>query len=234
VSSDDEGNDSQSPMGVCKSCLSSDCVSTGDDESDDVQSPMGACKSYRSSTWASANGDSCNEQGETRLPEPGVEEEGASEQLKPCLLLQMQVLRRQSVKVKNTFIDDFVSDDEEDDRPPMVATKSCPPRQCAEMWLPTPAQVHLAVEEDQAKVEHGVAESASYVVAPLEQRQPEFSLGSQLHATGNCKPCAWFWRPLGCNNGPECGHCHLCTAEELKVRKKERKKATKKVKSAKS
>lgn len=44
--------------------------------------------------------------------------------------------------------------------------------------------------------------------------------GSTLHADGNCKPCAWFWKAGGCMNGKDCMHCHLCPKEELKARKK--------------
>jgi len=223
--SDDEGSVSWSPIEACESHLRSSLPST----------PMEACKSYNSFACASTDGDSSSEQLESHdfRSEVGAEEEGASEQLKPCLLLQMQVLRRQNFKVKNTFIDDFDSeDDEEDDRLPMVATKSCPLRACAEMWPPTPAQAPPAIEEEPALVEHDVdGESACPAIVPLEQRQPEFSLGAQLHDTGNCKPCAWFWRPLGCNNGPECKHCHLCTAADLKAKKKA-KKTTKKLQGA--
>lgn len=46
------------------------------------------------------------------------------------------------------------------------------------------------------------------------------STGSSLHVLGKCKPCAWFWKPTGCMNGQECAHCHLCTAGELKTRKR--------------
>lgn len=46
------------------------------------------------------------------------------------------------------------------------------------------------------------------------------SHGSLLHASRNCRPCAWFWKPTGCQNGQHCGHCHLCPAGELKARKK--------------
>ncbi|CAK8995599.1 unnamed protein product [Durusdinium trenchii] len=67
-------------------------------------------------------------------------------------------------------------------------------------------------------------------IEPLEIRQPTMSLGSRVHGTGNCKPCAWFWRPQGCSNGEECGHCHLCSAAELKARKKAKKTASQKVK----
>lgn len=46
------------------------------------------------------------------------------------------------------------------------------------------------------------------------------SIGSVLHGSGDCKPCAWFWKPQGCQNGQECLHCHLCPQSEIKIRKK--------------
>lgn len=46
------------------------------------------------------------------------------------------------------------------------------------------------------------------------------SRGSSLHSTGTCKPCAWFWKPKGCQNGKDCLHCHLCPDGEIKARKK--------------
>jgi hypothetical protein len=45
------------------------------------------------------------------------------------------------------------------------------------------------------------------------------SLGSTLHGTGSCKPCAWFWKPEGCSNGAECRHCHTCSKGEIRARK---------------
>mmetsp|Transcript_117818 Transcript_117818/g.293825 ORF Transcript_117818/g.293825 Transcript_117818/m.293825 type:complete len:594 (+) Transcript_117818:96-1877(+) len=44
--------------------------------------------------------------------------------------------------------------------------------------------------------------------------------GSLLHGTGNCKPCAWFWKPVGCQKDQQCSHCHLCPEGERKQRKK--------------
>merc|ERR1719450_2026857 len=46
------------------------------------------------------------------------------------------------------------------------------------------------------------------------------SIGSKLHATGGCEPCAWFWKPQGCANGADCPRCHLCPKNEVKARKK--------------
>jgi hypothetical protein len=47
------------------------------------------------------------------------------------------------------------------------------------------------------------------------------SVGSALHGTGRCQPCAWFWKAgRGCQDGAKCDHCHLCPEGELKFRKK--------------
>lgn len=54
---------------------------------------------------------------------------------------------------------------------------------------------------------------------PLSQSMRP-SVGSALHGTGFCKPCAWFWRPQGCGNGVECRHCHSCPENEIKRRRK--------------
>mmetsp|Transcript_95501 Transcript_95501/g.169575 ORF Transcript_95501/g.169575 Transcript_95501/m.169575 type:complete len:219 (+) Transcript_95501:48-704(+) len=46
------------------------------------------------------------------------------------------------------------------------------------------------------------------------------SLGSALHGTGNCRPCAWMWKARGCMNAASCDYCHLCPEGELKNRKR--------------
>jgi hypothetical protein len=51
-------------------------------------------------------------------------------------------------------------------------------------------------------------------------KQPSSSKGSALHGTGQCRPCAWYWKQGGCQNGAECFHCHMCPEGELKNRKK--------------
>eukprot|EP00440_Ansanella_granifera_P067231 gb/GFBE01072915.1/.p1 GENE.gb/GFBE01072915.1/~~gb/GFBE01072915.1/.p1 ORF type:complete len:227 (+),score=28.95 gb/GFBE01072915.1/:1-681(+) len=52
------------------------------------------------------------------------------------------------------------------------------------------------------------------------QSPPVKSVGSDLHGTGKCKPCAWVWKSAGCENGTDCAYCHLCPADELKNRKR--------------
>lgn len=46
------------------------------------------------------------------------------------------------------------------------------------------------------------------------------SIGSGLHASGECQPCAWFWKPSGCQNGQVCNRCHLCPQGAVKARKR--------------
>lgn len=48
------------------------------------------------------------------------------------------------------------------------------------------------------------------------------STGSRLHASGSCKPCAFF-RNKGCLQGEKCLFCHLCPAFEKKRRERVRK-----------
>lgn len=58
---------------------------------------------------------------------------------------------------------------------------------------------------------------SGYHVADSGQR----SKGSALHASGQCKPCAWSWRPGGCSKGYNCIFCHSCDAEAHYQYKKE-------------
>lgn len=60
------------------------------------------------------------------------------------------------------------------------------------------------------------------VIQPYNIRQPQPSCGSDKHGTGECRPCAWFWKPQGCANGIDCRHCHMCPEGELKNRKKDK------------
>ena len=59
----------------------------------------------------------------------------------------------------------------------------------------------------------------------VPDRQPCMSVGAALHGTGECKPCAWFWKPKGCQNGEECRHCHMCPSGEIRHRKRMKEKS---------
>jgi len=64
--------------------------------------------------------------------------------------------------------------------------------------------------------------SSSHEDAPScasAERTPSFSIGAVLHDFGECRPCAWYWKPSGCLNGQECQHCHMCARGEAKLRR---------------
>lgn len=73
---------------------------------------------------------------------------------------------------------------------------------------------------------HDAAVNAHDVATPKEVKKLSKedkvlpSKGSITHGSGKCRPCAWFWKPQGCQNDKDCGYCHLCPEGELKNRKK--------------
>mmetsp|Transcript_91418 Transcript_91418/g.151442 ORF Transcript_91418/g.151442 Transcript_91418/m.151442 type:complete len:197 (+) Transcript_91418:24-614(+) len=55
------------------------------------------------------------------------------------------------------------------------------------------------------------------------KRNPEME---EAHRRGVCHPCAYFThKEDGCRRGSECSFCHLCPAETVKMKKKEKMKA---------
>lgn len=84
-----------------------------------------------------------------------------------------------------------------------------------------------------AEPQRGGSHSASASAAPALAAEgngaqtPQWSAGASLHAEGQCKPCGFYWRSMGCKDGAACRHCHLCTVESTKERRKSRKEAMK-------
>eukprot|EP00927_Polykrikos_kofoidii_P002698 TRINITY_DN11079_c0_g1_i1.p1 TRINITY_DN11079_c0_g1~~TRINITY_DN11079_c0_g1_i1.p1 ORF type:complete len:303 (-),score=62.22 TRINITY_DN11079_c0_g1_i1:521-1429(-) len=57
-----------------------------------------------------------------------------------------------------------------------------------------------------------------------ELGSPELpTVGSRGHRSGQCRPCGFFWKAVGCGNGSRCQFCHLCDSGEKKRRQKEKK-----------
>jgi len=111
--------------------------------------------------------------------------------------------RTSSVRVKNTFIHIDKDEDPDDDF----------------FGLPAKSKSQPVLLLERA-------------IVPTESRLPTSSVGSALHSTGTCKPCAWFWKPESCQWGVECGHCHLCPEGELRRRKKDKQTEMKGMRSA--
>jgi len=70
-----------------------------------------------------------------------------------------------------------------------------------------------------------VLELATLVTEPIVGSIEAPTFGSLRHSSGNCKPCAFFWKSTGCGNGINCPFCHLCDAGERKLRQKHKKAA---------
>jgi hypothetical protein len=79
---------------------------------------------------------------------------------------------------------------------------------------PAPGQWNDGNEKMQPENDQKALESRRTTPFLPQQQQ------SEEHASGQCKPCAWFWRPQGCHNGKDCQYCHLCPEGELKLRKR--------------
>lgn len=86
----------------------------------------------------------------------------------------------------------------------------------------TASTVSTPRSKQELLIDRGVGAATSFVrpdtMMPLTPEQ--VSIGSLLHASGRCSPCAWFWKAQGCTNGIECGRCHFCPPGEVKNRKK--------------
>merc|ERR1712032_216846 len=77
----------------------------------------------------------------------------------------------------------------------------------------SPHDAVMPTAEEHVVVDEGAA-------APMTTPGSPPSRGSELHAAGKCRPCAWFWKEQGCTNAQACGYCHLCPDGELRSRKK--------------
>jgi hypothetical protein len=62
--------------------------------------------------------------------------------------------------------------------------------------------------------------SSMPVAAALAPKAALFSVGGEVHAEGRCKPCAFFHKEGGCQNGVACIFCHHCPPFEKQRRKR--------------
>jgi len=77
--------------------------------------------------------------------------------------------------------------------------------------------IELAATES---VSEPPAQPLALALADLVAAPGDGSRGSALHHQGACKPCAFFWKVVGCQSGSDCEFCHLCDADERKRRNK--------------
>jgi hypothetical protein len=87
--------------------------------------------------------------------------------------------------------------------------------------------VHLrwtngVITTDKSHVEDGKITGPLASPPGLQPLDGASNIGSAFHGTGECRPCAWFWKLEGCQNGQDCRHCHICPEGEIKTRRKAR------------
>ena len=81
----------------------------------------------------------------------------------------------------------------------------------------TSTQSHTMGLEGEGQAKPGGSEDSDVPrVDTATSRSPAASAGSNMHGTGDCRPCAWFWKKQGCQNGEACRRCHLCPEGEVK------------------
>jgi len=133
----------------------------------------------------------------------------------------------QKWRVKNTFVDP--------EKPPNASGKV--EEEDSQPYLSFRSWSDLSASRDQAALEYReAADNLIRVISASSQatasdhahaeasqvvaRQAEPSAGSSGHDSGDCKPCAWHWKPGGCIKGPSCTFCHMCPEGILKARKR--------------
>merc|ERR1712187_559892 len=110
---------------------------------------------------------------------------------------------------------------------PSVSTMFAPPPGLAAPALHSPRSEGDSCEESLSFCDSDLALHPTLLTGTLskpaaEVVKPSAPKGSILHGTGDCKPCAWFWHPQGCNNGADCEYCPLCPKGEIQVRQKQK------------
>ena len=79
-----------------------------------------------------------------------------------------------------------------------------------------PDIVHIVWGSDPSSSSSG----ASIDMQPIPE-QPEAWVGSAGHDTGECLPCVWLRKKLGCRQGAACQFCHLCEKGAFKKMKQQ-------------
>lgn len=81
--------------------------------------------------------------------------------------------------------------------------------------LANAAQLLSRQERTQADDESSWADTACNSAASgtdassTTSKPGQWSVGAELHASGSCHPCIFFPKAIGCDNGKDCGFCHL-------------------------
>jgi len=172
-----------------------------------AQAPHGTCSSRSTSPGSSS-------------PPDGSLPSSTKACARPALVLDSLVttetIKPTSFTVRNTFID-FATDGPlvTDGRLHERAILSCPASRIGTMTLP--------MDYERVDTVASAAPSAPLLMQQAAVGTPEVpTVGSVEHGTGNCRPCAFFYKQ-GCENGVQCVFCHLCDPGEKRRRQKGKK-----------
>lgn len=67
-----------------------------------------------------------------------------------------------------------------------------------------------------------IAEESSLTQEEQLIQRVSMSVGASGHTEGECRPCAWNWKPSGCSKGTDCEFCHLCEDGTFKQRRRQK------------
>lgn len=59
---------------------------------------------------------------------------------------------------------------------------------------------------------------SSEMLDDLQEGKAEWSVGSELHGSGSCRPCLYITSKMGCVSGPRCGFCHQAHERKRRAR----------------
>jgi len=92
------------------------------------------------------------------------------------------------------------------------------PALAAECWGWRAPDVETPSEDERLwQVASSVSASSSVRGTDAVERGPAWSVGSLAHASGDCRPCIFFPKLVGCDNGRDCLYCH-CDDHTPRVR----------------
>lgn len=115
----------------------------------------------------------------------------------------------------------------EDPRGPLATYPTEAQESCRRDWQRPPPETQVRPQEEvgpKRSVEDlPTCPPSIQVPSAPAPGSPELpSIGSEGHASGECRPCAFLYAK-GCQNGAMCLFCHLCDKGEKKRRQKAKK-----------
>jgi len=81
-------------------------------------------------------------------------------------------------------------------------------------------EVRPPMDEQLADLPGDTTATVSRIEEQVGPNDPLWSEGSKSHQSGQCRPCAWFFKEKGCSLGRDCNFCHQCPDGQVRTRRK--------------